>query len=161
MGGEVESLETPSAPRPARGTETIVLVEDDKAVRFLAALLLRRQGYTVHSFGDPLRALEAVERMDPPVHLLVTDVVMPKMNGQALATRFTALRPNARVLYTSGYTVNVIVHHGVLKEGSSSSPSRTLSKTSRAAYARRSTSRRSATRGRCFGANRLNGTGPP
>jgi PAS domain S-box-containing protein len=110
------TVETFVGPRP-RGAETIVLVEDEEHVRTIAALMLRRQGYTVHPFPDGPSAIAAVEGMGDPLHLLITDVVMPGMNGQILTQRLLALRPSIRVLFTSGYTANVIVHHGVLNEG--------------------------------------------
>ncbi len=100
-----------------RGTETIVLVEDDELVRALAVLLLERQGYTVHAFPDGASAIDAVTTMTGPLHLLLTDVIMPGMNGRVLAEQITALRPTIKVLYASGYTANVIAHHGVLKAG--------------------------------------------
>lgn len=106
-------------PRAARwhGTETILLVEDDEAVRSLAARVLVQHGYAVHAFRDGTSAMHAVGGMTEPLHLLITDVVMPEMNGPAMAQRIRALRPAIKVLFTSGYTENVIVHHGVLVEG--------------------------------------------
>jgi PAS domain S-box-containing protein len=110
------AVETFVGPRPV-GAETIVLVEDEEHVRTIAALMLRRQGYSVHAFPDGPSAIAAVEAMTDPPHLLITDVVMPRMNGQVLGQRLVQLRPSIKVLFTSGYTANVIVHHGVLKEG--------------------------------------------
>ena len=106
-------------PRAAqwRGTETILLVEDDEAVRSLAVRVLVQHGYAVHAFRDGMSAMHAVAGMTEPLHLLITDVVMPEMNGPAMAQRIRELRPAIRVLFTSGYTDNVIVHHGVLAEG--------------------------------------------
>jgi two-component system cell cycle sensor histidine kinase/response regulator CckA len=106
-------------PRAAqwRGTETILLVEDDEAVRSLAVRVLVQHGYAVHAFRDGTSAMDAVAGMTEPLHLLITDVVMPEMNGPAMAQRIKELRPAIRVLFTSGYTDNVIVHHGVLAEG--------------------------------------------
>jgi PAS domain S-box-containing protein len=110
------TVETTVEPRP-RGVETIVLVEDEEHVRSIASLMLRRQGYTVHAFPDGPAAIAAVESMSGSLDLVITDVVMPKMNGQVLTQRLLQLRPSIRVLFTSGYTANVIVHHGVLNEG--------------------------------------------
>ena len=106
-------------PRAAlwRGVETILLVEDDEAVRSLAVRVLARHGYTVHAFRDGASAVHAVGGMTEPLHLLITDVIMPEMNGPAMAQRLRELRPGVKVLFTSGYTENVIVHHGVLAEG--------------------------------------------
>jgi CheY-like chemotaxis protein len=99
------------------GTQTIILVEDDDDVRALATRLLERQGYLVYAFSNGMAAINAIIGMQMPLHLLITDVIMPGMNGRVLAERIQALRPTIKVLYTSGYTANVIVHHGVLKEG--------------------------------------------
>jgi two-component system cell cycle sensor histidine kinase/response regulator CckA len=110
------------APEPRddlrpRGKETILLVEDDERVRVVASRMLERLGYTVHAFADGPSAISAVERMPEVPPLLITDVVMPAMNGQILTQQLIALRPSLKVLFTSGYTANVIVHHGVLEEG--------------------------------------------
>jgi CheY-like chemotaxis protein len=94
-----------------------MLVEDEEHVRSIASLMLRRQGYTVHAFPDGPSALAAVESMPGQLDLVITDVVMPRMNGKILTERLLQLRPSLRVLFTSGYTANVIVHHGVLNEG--------------------------------------------
>lgn len=100
-----------------RGTQTIILVEDDEQVRQLAAYLLNRQGYRVYAFRDGETALTAVAAMQEPPDLLITDVIMPGMNGNTLAEQIRLLQPAIKVLFTSGYTANVIVRHGVLKEG--------------------------------------------
>jgi two-component system cell cycle sensor histidine kinase/response regulator CckA len=97
-----------------RGTETVVLVEDDEAVRTLALLLLTRLGYSVRAFASGPEALAAVAGQTAPIDLLITDVIMPDMNGRILAERLIALRPGTRVLFASGYTSDAIVHHGVL-----------------------------------------------
>jgi two-component system, cell cycle sensor histidine kinase and response regulator CckA len=117
VAGREEAAPAPPVQRPEGGAEAILLVEDDDLVRQLAVRLLMRLGYTVHAFANGVEALDTIERADHQVRLLITDVVMPKMNGPALAERLRALRPDVRVLFTSGYTANVIVHHGVLKEG--------------------------------------------
>jgi signal transduction histidine kinase/ActR/RegA family two-component response regulator len=109
-------VEPAAEPQP-RGVETIVLVEDEEHVRSIAALMLRRQGYTVHAFSDGPSAIAAVESMSDRLDLVITDVVMPRMNGKVLTERLLQLRPTLRVLFTSGYTANVIVQHGVLNEG--------------------------------------------
>jgi hypothetical protein len=101
----------------AGGSETIVLVEDDDAVRSLARLVLMRHGYVVHAFEDGASAIRAVAGMTEPLHLVVSDVVMPDMNGRAMAERLLELRPTLRVLFTSGYTESEIAHHGVLADG--------------------------------------------
>ncbi len=103
--------------RLPRGHETIVVVEDDDTVRALAVRLLERQGYRVFAFFDGPSTLEWLRRSTDHIDLLLTDVIMPSMNGKVLAEAVRALRPETRVLYASGYTSNVIVHHGVLKAG--------------------------------------------
>ena len=100
------------------GDETLLLVEDEAAVRELAARVLRDHGYTVLEASDPAEAFLAIDHLAADeVQLLVTDVVMPQMNGRDLAEQLAALRPDLRVLYVSGYTDRAIVHHGVLDEG--------------------------------------------
>jgi len=101
---------------PPSGGESILLVEDDERVRTFAATVLERFGYKVHAYPVPAQALAALPELRPPPDLLVTDVVMPGMNGRALAERLVQLLPSMRVLFVSGYTENVIVHHGVLKD---------------------------------------------
>ena len=104
------------APAP-RGAETVLVAEDEEAILALTGRLLREQGYTVLSAPSPSDALLAAQQHEGPIHLLLTDVVMPLMNGKELAERLTALRPEIKVLYMSGYTANVVAHRGVLDEG--------------------------------------------
>ena len=89
---------------PARGHETVLLVEDEEAVRLIISAVLRRQGYTVIETSSPVSAIGLFERHAEEIDLLVTDVVMPVMNGPALAQRLVAIRPALRVLFISGYT---------------------------------------------------------
>jgi two-component system cell cycle sensor histidine kinase/response regulator CckA len=107
----------PEAKHAPQGTETVWLVEDADPLRTLAVRLLSRHGYRVHAFRNGGEALDAAAKAPGPVHLLLTDVVMPGMNGRVLAERMAAVRPEVKVLFTSGYTENVVVHHGVLKKG--------------------------------------------
>jgi len=103
--------------RLERGTETILLVEDDLAVRELVRATLRMLGYTILEAQNGAEAIELVNRETSHIHLLLTDVVLPGMNGRELAERLLKTRPAMRILYTSGYTEDVIVHHGVVDAG--------------------------------------------
>jgi PAS domain S-box-containing protein len=100
-----------------RGSETTLVVEDEEEVRKLTVEILRRQGYRVleASHGDD--ALLVCEHHEGPVHLMVTDVVMPGMSGSELAKRLGSLHPKMKVLYMSGYPDNAITHHGILGKG--------------------------------------------
>jgi nitrogen-specific signal transduction histidine kinase/ActR/RegA family two-component response regulator len=97
-----------------RGTETILLTEDEGLVRRLVREALETYGYTVLETTSGGEAISACEGYDGPIHLLVTDVIMPGMDGRELANELTRLRPEMRVLFMSGYTDDAIVHHGVL-----------------------------------------------
>jgi signal transduction histidine kinase/CheY-like chemotaxis protein len=101
---------------PAAGGATILLVEDEEKVRDLTRLALERWGYTVLAARDGREALARAMAYPGPIHLLVTDVVLPGMNGRELAERLMAARPELRVLYASGYTDDAVVRHGV-REG--------------------------------------------
>jgi PAS domain S-box-containing protein len=100
-----------------RGTETVLVVEDEVEVRRLAKEFLEQLGYTVLEAVDAPDALLIAERHMGLIHLLLTDVVMPGMSGRALTTKFTEMRPETRILYMSGYTDDAIVRHGVLDAG--------------------------------------------
>jgi two-component system, cell cycle sensor histidine kinase and response regulator CckA len=104
-----------SEPAPPVGTETILLCEDDAAVRELAAHLLAGAGYRVLAAPDAGHALQAASQQHGLIHLLLTDVIMPGMNGRKLADILRARRPDLKTLFMSGYTSNVIAHHGVLE----------------------------------------------
>jgi PAS domain S-box-containing protein len=111
----VEAI-SPGAPL-AGGSETILLVEDEEGVRDLARRILELKGYKVITASNPTEAAQVCERYEGPIHLLLTDVVMPTMSGPQLAEHVAFLRPGLRVLYISGYTDNAIVPHGILEEG--------------------------------------------
>jgi PAS domain S-box-containing protein len=100
-----------------RGSETIFLVEDDASVRELAARVLRQQGYTVLEAANGAEALRLARERGEPVHLLLTDVVMPGLSGEALAEQLIQIRPGLKVLFMSGYTDDAISHRGVLEPG--------------------------------------------
>jgi len=100
------------------GSETVLLVEDDELVRNLANRLLKQLGYRVLEATNGEEALTVAKEHDgETIHLLLADIVMPQMGGKALADRLKIPRPNVKVLYTSGYADNAIVHHGVLDPG--------------------------------------------
>jgi len=99
------------------GIETILLVEDEAIVRRIARRILKRMGYTVLEADNGLAALEAAQKFDGTIDLLLTDVVMPKMNGRQLAQEMQQQYPGIKILFASGYTDNVIAHHGILDEG--------------------------------------------
>jgi PAS domain S-box-containing protein len=106
------------AIRPAaRGHETILLVEDEPAILRMTTMMLERTGYTVLAAGTPGEAIALAREHAGDIHLLMTDVVMPEMNGRDLAKNLLSLYPNLKLLFMSGYTANVIAHHGVLDEG--------------------------------------------
>jgi len=101
----------------ARGTETILVVEDEPAVLALSQRALEAQGYVVLAASDATTALRLVERHGGTIHLLLTDVVMPGMSGRDLADQLAARRPGTRVLYMSGYPGDAVVQHGELQPG--------------------------------------------
>jgi signal transduction histidine kinase/CheY-like chemotaxis protein len=105
------------AVQPAGHGERILLVEDEPQVRVLLRNILERAGYDVVDAANPEDALIECERTERPIHLLLTDVIMPRMNGRQLAEHFVKMRPAGRVLYLSGYADDVLGHHGVLAPG--------------------------------------------
>ncbi|MEI6667360.1 MAG: PAS domain S-box protein, partial [Acidobacteriota bacterium] len=107
-GTDVEMVPT------LRGHETLLLVEDEPGVLMLAKKALERSGYTVLAAGTPSEAIRLATEYGGHIHLLMTDVVMPEMNGLALATRLDAIRPHIKRLFTSGYPADVIADHGVV-----------------------------------------------
>jgi CheY-like chemotaxis protein len=106
----------PPAP-PKGGTETIFLVEDEPAVQKLTKIMLERLGYTVIAASAPNSAIRLAGEYAGEIHLLLVDVVMPEMTGRDLSEQLHSIRPNLKRLFMSGYTANVIAHHGVLDEG--------------------------------------------
>jgi two-component system cell cycle sensor histidine kinase/response regulator CckA len=100
---------------PERGSETILLVEDEKGVRELAREYLASSGYTVIEAEDGHTALELAAMHVGPIHLLLTDVVMPGISGRELAERVSQIRPGIKIIYMSGYTDQAVVHHGILR----------------------------------------------
>jgi PAS domain S-box-containing protein len=115
-----EGVPAPAPPvsQPAaRGSETLLLVEDEPLLQEIVCDTLQGQGYQVLTAHDGLEGLRVAEAHEGPIHLLLTDVVMPRLSGRALADQLQTSHPAMRVLFTSGYTDNAIVHHGVLAEG--------------------------------------------
>ncbi|HTK74339.1 MAG TPA: PAS domain S-box protein, partial [Gemmataceae bacterium] len=104
--------ETPPSAPTAAAQETVLVVEDDDAVRVLVRLVLTRQGYQVLEARDGESALALVESYDQPIHLLVSDVVMPGVSGPELAAKVTAQRPDLRVMFLSGYTEDEVIRRG-------------------------------------------------
>ena len=113
---ETKRPEKPAAG-PAPGSETILLVEDEESVRELVSDYMRARGYKIIDAADGASALEIAEGYKGPIHLLITDVVMPRISGRELATRLAAKRTGLKVLYISGYTDDSIFRHGVLEGG--------------------------------------------
>lgn len=99
------------------GDETILIVEDEPLVRGFAVQILRDQGYTILEASHGKEALSVAAAHNGPIHLLLTDVVMPQLGGKPLADMLQKIRPEMKTLYSSGYTDNAIVHHGTLDEG--------------------------------------------
>jgi PAS domain S-box-containing protein len=118
-----EPLERPHAPAPSaapaarRAAGTVLLVEDEAALRSMIQEILEEAGYTVLASATPEEAITAARSHPGAVHLMLSDVVMPGMGGRDLAAQVSALRPGLRVLYMSGYTDEAIVHHGMLDAG--------------------------------------------
>ncbi|HKV41060.1 MAG TPA: ATP-binding protein, partial [Blastocatellia bacterium] len=109
MRSSVSSTEMP------KGVETVLLVEDEDAVRALATHVLGQCGYQVLDAANGMDAIRLAETMTEPIHLLISDVVMPHLGGRALAERFAVLRPDCKVLFLSGYTDDAVIRHGVLE----------------------------------------------
>ncbi len=113
---EHKAIETEDRAMP-RGSETILVVEDEPAVRHLACRLLEHLGYKVLESIDVKDALKTVAHYDGPIHLLLTDVIMPEMSGREVANRISLHRPNIKILFMSGYPDETIAQHGVLAKG--------------------------------------------
>lgn len=116
LPGEVQAPRERSIAR-SKGGETIMVVEDDETVRAIAVRILKSAGYEVIEAGGGSEAILLASSYAGPIHLLLTDVIMAGLSGRELAARLTAARPGIRVLFMSGYTDNVIAHHGVLDAG--------------------------------------------
>ncbi len=111
-----ETIPLPRKP-PRKGYETVLVVEDEEIVRDLACEALELLGYSPLPAGNPLEAIEVSRTFDGEIHLLLTDVVLPQMDGRSLYDLLSRIRPHLKVLYVSGYTEDFIVRHGVLDQG--------------------------------------------
>ena len=112
----VENTEPHASPlEKLAGTEAILLVEDETSVRELISQYLRDMGHTVAEASDGTEALEVASRHQGPLHMLVTDMVMPKMSGRELADRLLELNPQLKILFISGYTSDSAARHGILE----------------------------------------------
>ena len=105
-----------SRKKLTRGSETILLVEDDEMVRTLVRETLQREGYKILDAPGPLEAKRIAEQFRPAIQLMITDVVMPKMSGRELAEQLSRKRPEMKVLYMSGYTDNAVLNSGILEK---------------------------------------------
>jgi PAS domain S-box-containing protein len=117
VGDAAVSRQKPHMPQDVLGQETILLVEDNPSILTMTNRLLAHLGYNVLSAGSPSQALDLAREYVGTIHLLMTDVVMPEMNGRDLSHQILTLHPDLKHLFMSGYTANVIAHHGVLDEG--------------------------------------------
>ena len=115
--GAAQTAEAAPPEEPARGTETVLLVEDDQALRVLATRVLGSAGFTVVAAADPEEAERVLLGHQGPLHLLLTDVVLPGRSGREMAQRLTEMRPGLKVLFMSGYADDTILHRGVLDRG--------------------------------------------
>ena len=99
------------------GNETVLIVEDDASVLKLAKTMLEKFGYTVLTTNTPAEAIRLAEANASTIHLVLTDIIMPEMNGRELANQLRILNPNFNILFMSGYTADVIAHRGMLDKG--------------------------------------------
>jgi len=116
--GSTDQTSTKGQTQPApRGLDTILLVEDEPAILNMVTMLLQKQGYTVLAANTPGEATSLASEHSGKIDLLITDVIMPGMNGKDLAHNLMSLNPKLKCLFMSGYTADAISHHGVLEEG--------------------------------------------
>ncbi len=116
-GQAVDTQQEKAAEIPLSRGETVLVVEDEPALLTMDKMMLEKLGYRVLAAGTPGEAIRLAEEHAGEIHLLITDVVMPEMNGRDLAERLQSLYPGMKILFMSGYTADVIAHRGVLDEG--------------------------------------------
>jgi CheY-like chemotaxis protein len=113
-----DPVQTTISPEPIKmGQETSLLVEDEPTILDMTTKMLERLGYSVLAANTPGEAIRLAEKHSGDVHLLMTDVIMPGMNGQDLAKKLLSIYPDLKHLFMSGYTADIISHHGVLDDG--------------------------------------------
>ncbi len=118
VGEDIEPGEPTRVPAPSlAGTETVLVVEDEDMVREIIRHILLDYGYNILESHNPRTALQVCDLFEGKIHLMVTDIVMPGMSGRELAEKATSRYPKMKILYISGYTDDVIVHHGILDSG--------------------------------------------
>lgn len=118
MGGEAGLIDAQDVTEIPGGLgETVLIVEDEESILKMTQMMLERMGYKVLLAGTPGEAIALAREHVGEIHLLMTDVVMPEMNGRDPARNLLSLYPSIKRLFMSGYTANVIAHHGVLDEG--------------------------------------------
>jgi response regulator RpfG family c-di-GMP phosphodiesterase len=115
--GERAAISESSNQMDGHSRETILLVEDEPALLSLITRILQKRGHTVLTAATPGAAIKLAREYTGDIHLLITDVIMPEMNGRDMAKNLLSLYPNLKRLFMSGYTADVITHHGVLEEG--------------------------------------------
>ena len=116
--GDAAEMRTSAEPEVSPGLgETVLLAEDEAAILAMATRMLRGLGYAVLPAGTAAEALKRAKEHAGPIHLLITDVVMPEMNGRELAGKIGAIRPDVKHLYMSGYSADVVELRGVIDEG--------------------------------------------
>ncbi len=109
--------EKPAGPMPRGSGETLLVVEDDDAILDMLETMLKSLNYNILTADFPSRAMALAQSHTTRIHMVITDVVMPEMNGRDLAEQLSTLYPDIKILFMSGYTANVIAHQGVLDEG--------------------------------------------
>ena len=115
--GQSKTVPAQKATSVQKGSETILMVEDEKSILELGTRILKNNGYTVLSASTPGEALALVEKYGDQIQLVLSDVVLPEMNGRELMNNILKKQPSVKCIFMSGYTANVIAHHGVLDEG--------------------------------------------